>query len=110
MDKQTKKEELTMYLRIKASVWHAQYFKGSSQSPSVQSVKKWIDAGKLAGRKLGTMHFVFCDKNHEPLALDDMPDFLTFEASKKGRKINTGSVIVKTGNSIADSIINKKLK
>ncbi len=95
------------YLRIKASIWHQIYFKGSKNPPSTQSIKKWIDAGKLAGRKLGTMHFVFCDKNHEPLPLDDMPDFLKSKASKKDRKINTA--VINTGNSIADTIIRNKL-
>jgi hypothetical protein len=36
-----------------------------------------------------------------------MPDFLKPETSKKGRKINISKI--KTGNTIADSIIKKKL-
>ena len=51
---------------IKVSVYRKKYFEPGSQ-PAINTIKKWIDSGKIAGKKIGSMYFVDPDKEQNEI-------------------------------------------
>ena len=96
-----------LYFRPKSSEWHKEFFRGVKKPTSLQTIERWIDKGKISGRKIGTMRYVYCYENYEPLSdahWKELQETLQSNVSSSSRVVK-----VSTGNAIADAILKRKL-
>lgn len=56
---------------MKLSIYRKKYFEKDSM-PAINTLKKWVDSGKIAGKKIGSMYFVDTEKDGQIVPVNDL--------------------------------------